>query len=294
LSQPSAGQINNLSGGNTALEPEEADTTTFGIVFEPEFAKGLSVSLDFYQIDLTKAISSASVTDILTQCYSASANPNRSFNAFCALIFRNPLNGTFNGAEARGVFTALSNLGTYKTRGYDLKINYRLALRDLGLDPKWGRVDLGLDYNKVEKLEFQATPAAINRDCNGFYSVACANAFQSPLFKQKFVQRTSWNVGDFTLGYVWRQLGKTVEEPLAPNFLPAFSSIDTYNYFDLNASWQATKNLRLSLAVNNAGDKDAPNVGNTISGTSYNSGNTFPQTYDVIGRYYSLSATLKF
>lgn len=294
LSAPSAGQINNLTGGNPALEPEEADTKTFGVVFEPDFAKGLTVSLDFYQIELTKAISSASVTDILTQCYNASANPGFAFNAFCALIFRNPVTGTFNGSDARGVFTARSNLGTYKTRGYDLKVNYRMPLRNVGLDPKWGRVDIGLDYNRVQKLEFQATPAAINRDCNGYYSVACANAFQSPLFKDKFVQRTTWAIGDFSLGYVWRHLGKTTEEPLAPAFLPAFSTISAYNYIDLNASWQATKNLRIGLAVTNATDKEAPNVGNTISGTGYNSGNTFPQTYDVIGRYYSLSATLKF
>lgn len=294
LSAPSAGQINNLGGGNPALGPEEADTTTVGLVWEPEFVKGLTLALDFYNIDITKAISNASVTDVLTQCYTAAANPGFAFNQFCALVFRNPLNGTFNGPEAPGVFTALSNLGAYKTRGMDLSVNYRLPLRDLGLDAKWGRVDLGFTYNKVEKLDFQATPASINRDCNGYYSVACANAFQSPLFKQKFVQRTTWAVGDFTLGYVWRHLGKSVEEPLAPNFLPAFSTINAYNYVDLNASWQATKNLRVSLSVANAGDKDAPMVGNTIGSTGTNSGNTFPQTYDVVGRYYNVGVTMKF
>ena len=52
--------------------------------------------------------------------------------------------------------------------------------------------------------------------------------------------------------------------------------------------------LRIGLAVNNAFDKSAPAVGNTIGTTGANSGNTFPQTYDTIGRYYSLSANLKF
>jgi outer membrane receptor protein involved in Fe transport len=294
LPAPSAGQINNLTGGNPLLEPEDADTTTFGIVFEPEFAKGLTLSLDYYSIDITKAISSASVTDILTNCYGAAANPTFAFNQFCQLIFRNPINGTFNGAEARGVFTASSNLGTIKTRGYDLAVNYRLPLRDVGLDPKWGRVDIGLNYNRVEKLEFQATPAAINRNCNGFYSVACGNAFASPNFKDKWVQRTTWNVGDFTLGYVWKHLGKSIEEPGGTNFLPAFAEIAAYDYVDLNAAWQATKNMRLSLAINNAFDKGPPIVGNTIGTTSANSGNTFPQTYDTIGRYYTVGVNVKF
>lgn len=294
LSAPSAGQINNLTGGNPALEPEDADTTTFGIVFEPDFAKGLTVSVDYYNIEITKAISSASVTDVLTNCYGAAANPGFGFNAFCALIFRNPVNGTFNGADAPGVSTALSNLGKFKTSGYDIAVNYRLPLRDVGLDPKWGRVDLGLQYTQVSKLEFQATPAAVNRNCNGFYSVACGNAFASPNFKQKWIQRTTWSVGDFTLGYVWRHLGKSTEEPGGTNFLPAYAEIPAYDYFDLHAAWQATKNVRLSLAVNNAGDKGPPIVGNTIGTTSANSGNTFPQTYDTIGRFYNFGVNVRF
>jgi hypothetical protein len=35
-------------------------------------------------------------------------------------------------------------------------------------------------------------------------------------------------------------------------------------------------------------------VGNTIAGTGVNSGNTFPQYYDSIGRYYTFGATVKF
>ncbi|MBL8343784.1 MAG: TonB-dependent receptor [Rubrivivax sp.] len=294
LGAPSAGQINNLGGGNPALQPEEADTTTLGIVFEPDAVKGLMVSLDFYKIEITQAISSASVTDVLTNCYNAVANPTFAFNQFCQLIFRNPLNGSFNGAEARGVFTALSNLGTFKTQGWDLAINYRLPMRDLGLDPKWGRLDLGLVYNKVDKLEFQATPASVNRDCNGYYSVACGNAFASPNFKQKWIQRTNWSVGDFSLGYVWRHLDKAIEEPGGTNFLPAFASIAAYDYFDFNASWQATKAVRLSLAINNAFDKQPPLLGNTIGTTTANSGNTFPQTYDVIGRYFNVGMNVRF
>lgn len=291
LPAPSAGQINNLTGGNPDLKPEDADTKTFGIVFEPEFAKGLMVSLDWYDIEITKAISSPSVTDVLNGCYGAAANPTFSFNDACALILRNPLNGTFNGPEARGVFTASSNLGKFRTSGYDLAVNYRLGMA------AWGRLDLGLAYNKVEKLEFQANPASINRNCNGFFSVACGNAFGAVNYKEKFIQRTTWNLGDFTMGYVWKRLGKSEIEPLsaqATNWLPAYRTLPATDYVDLNASWQATKNVRLSLSVNNAMDKDPPIVGNTIGTTSGNSGNTFPQFYDTIGRYYTVGATVRF
>ncbi len=294
LPSPSAGQINNLAGGNPALGPEEADTQTLGLVWEPEFAKGLTFTLDFYTIKIEKAISSASATDILTQCYNPTANPTFALNEFCALVLRNPLNGTFNGSDAPGVFTASSNLGKFSTKGMDISVNYRLALRDLGMNPKWGRVDFGLNYTKVDELKFQATPSSVNRECNGFYSVACGNAFGSPNFKQKWMQRTTWAFGDWTLGYVWRHQGAVIEEPGGTDFLPAFARIKAYDYVDLAASWQASKNVRLSLAVNNAFDKQPPLIGNTIGTTSANSGNTFPQSYDTIGRYYNVGVNVKF
>ena len=252
------------------------------------------MSIDYYKIDIDKAISSASTSDVLNGCYDAALNPGLGLNAFCSLIFRNPLNGTFNGAESRGVFTASSNLGKFKTAGYDVAINYRLPLRSVGLAPKWGTIDLGLNVNKVEKLQFQATPTAINRDCKGFYSIACGNAFGEPNFKYKFNQRTAWTVGDFRIGYNWRHLSGVIEEPGGTNFLESFAKIKSYDYVDLDASWNVTKNLRVSLSVANLFDKQAPNVGNTIGTTSGNSGNTFPQVYDVVGRYFSLGANLKF
>ena len=33
---------------------------------------------------------------------------------------------------------------------------------------------------------------------------------------------------------------------------------------------------------------------NTIAGTGTNSGNTFPQYYDTLGRYYTLGLTMRF
>ena len=294
LSPPSAGQINNLSGGNPALGPEIADTQTLGVIWEPEQVPGLSMSVDFYRIDLSKTISSASTTDILTQCYNAAANPTFAFNASCALIFRNPNNGSFNGADARGVFTALSNLGTINTSGVDIAVNYRLPLQNLGIDRKWGRLDLGLAMNQVERLKFQATPASIDRDCNGYYSVACGNAFGSPNFKRKFTQRTNWSFGDVALNYSWRHQSAVIEEPRDAAFLPAFSSIKSYNYVDVGGSLQASKNVRLNVSIANLFDTKPPAIGNTIGTTGTNSGNTYPQSYDVVGRYFTVGATVKF
>ena len=290
LPQPSAGQINVVAGGNPNLGPEEADTTTIGLVFEPDFAPGLSMSLDFYQIQINKSVSAATAQQVIDGCYSTTLNPGLGFNSLCGLIGRSPIDGTFNGGSAPGVNTSTSNLGTDWTSGYDIEVRYRLPLRNLGLDPKWGRVDLALSANQVTKYEFQTIPGVPLLDCLGFYGTSCGG----PNYKTKFTQRGSWAVGDWNFAYNWRYVGKAIEEPGGQAFLPQFSTIKAYSYVDLRADWNVTKNLKLQVSVANAFDKKPPEVGSTIGTTSTNSGNTFPSYYDVVGRSYTFGATLKF
>jgi len=279
---PAAGQISNTGGGNPNLSPEEADTTTIGFVWEPEFVPGLSFTLDYYKIQINKAVSSATANQVIDGCYTAALNPGfNAGNPFCGLIVRNVTTGSLNGAA--GVITQTSNLGTVDTDGYDLGVSYRLKLQ------KWGRVDLGLQATQVVSNGFTSLPSVARIECVGVNGPDCGG----PTAKMKWSQRTTWSMGDFTAGYNWRHLGKSSIQG-APATLPQFASIKAFNYVDLSFAWQATKNLRMSLAINNAGDLAPPILGANVGTTATNSGNTFPQWYDVVGRAYSLGATLKF
>ncbi len=289
VAQPSAGQINVLSGGNPNLGPEEADTTTIGFVFEPSFAPGLSFSLDYYAIEVQKSVSSATAAQVINGCYSTALNPGLSFNALCGLIQRSPVDGTFNGGTAPGIVLASSNLGTDWVSGLDLEVRYRLPLRNVGLDAKWGRLDLSLSATQTTKYEFQTIPGTPLLDCLGFYSTSC-----SPSPKVKFTQRATWSVGDWAFGYNWRYTSKIIEQPGGQAFRPEFSTIKAYSLVDASVDWNVTKNLRLKLSVANLFDKAPPLTGSTIGATSQNSGNTFPSYYDVVGRAYTFGATLKF
>jgi iron complex outermembrane recepter protein len=284
IAAPAAGQINWTSGGNPLLGPEEADTTTVGFVWEPSFVNNLMLSFDYYLIKLDGAISTATTTDVLDDCFSVARNPTRAYVAACDQISRSPISGDLNARDALGVVTPLSNLGKYETDGFDLSVNYRFALADLGFDSQWGSISIGFDGNHTRSSKFQATPNSVNRECATFYSIACGN----PTPDYKFTQRTTWTLGDFDLSYQWRYISSVKEEGLTSNFLPAFRKIDAYNWVDLSAAWQATEQIRASLSIFNALDKGAPNVGNSIGSTTTNSGNTFPQVYDAIGRYYTL------
>ncbi|MES2757268.1 MAG: TonB-dependent receptor [Pseudomonadota bacterium] len=282
LPAPSQSQINTQTGGNPLLGPEEARTRTIGFVWEPVPRAALTV--DYYRIDIDKAISSPTTTDILDGCYSSVLNPGLVPNASCALIGRNTINGTFNGVEAKGIRTALSNLGTQSTSGIDVNVAYKLNAGSSGA------FDFSGGFNQVQSFKFRPTPVSLERDCLGYYSVACG----APIYKRKFNQRTTWTMGAFSLGYNWRYLSGVIEEPGGTEFLPAFAKIDAYHYVDVSAAWHVSKMLRLALSVNNIANKQPPIVGGTIGTTFTNSGNTFPQNYDAVGRYVTFGATLKF
>jgi len=289
LDQPAAGQINVLVGGNPALGPEEADTFTAGVVWSPTFVDRLTITLDYYDIDITDAITEPSSGDIIDGCYSTALNPNREFNAFCQAVGRSPTGGDLNANDADGVALPLSNLGKLRTSGWDLG-----AVFGMDLPSNYGGLTFGANVNYVTKFDFQATPTSINRDCISFYSVNCGAGI--PEWKANV--RTTWSVSDFDVSLLYRFIDGMEVEPLAADsvggFLPAFSSIGSYSYWDLTGAWQVLDNVRLTLIVNNLFDRDPPNVGNDIGSTATNSGNTFPQTYDAIGRYFTLGVNVRF
>jgi hypothetical protein len=119
----------------------------------------LAISLDYYTIQIDKAVSSLSTTDILDGCYKL--NPSYTFNESCAAIGRNPANGTFNGADSKGVFT-LSNSG-YQKPAVWTSTSTTAAAKQLNLDPKFGTFDLSFAFNQVQKFDFKGTPTGYAR-----------------------------------------------------------------------------------------------------------------------------------
>ena len=106
-----------LSGGNPALRPEIADTTTAGIVINPlnTGTDTLFLSVDYYNIKVRDVIAETGATNILQLCNGGSA-------ADCARVTR-------NGANQITLITdTFANLNRLTTRGIDFELNYRHAL----------------------------------------------------------------------------------------------------------------------------------------------------------------------
>lgn len=291
VAAPSSNQINNTAGGNPNLGPEKADTTTLGLVWEPDFVDGLSITVDYWKIKINGAVSSPSARQVVDGCYTTALNPGFTYNAFCQLIQRDPLNGGLNGTGSRGVSTQSSNLGMYNFSGLDLGANYRLPLKKVGL-PTLGRVDLSMQVAYMKKADFKALPSVATLEQAGYYSTAFDDG--NPYVKLRFNGRASWTLGDYNLGLAWRHIGGTKVAPGGESAYTPANSIKAYDYFDLNGSWQITKNWKLSMTVNNLFDKQPPMVGTGIGAGATNFGNTFPSLYDVIGRRYTATVQANF
>ena len=286
---PNSGQVNTLTGGNPLLGPEEADTVTIGAVWQPSFVPSLRLSVDYYDIKLDKTISRNTIADVLEGCYSTSLNPTLAFNDFCAAIHRNTANGSLNGVEAPGVARPLENLGNERVSGFDVAANYRVNLDDYGFENA-GRIDLSFNGNYVTRNDSQPTPTAINRDCIGYYSTSCGE----PRMKYRLNSRATWSKDDYSVSLAWRHLDGVRAEPSSTVWYAPYAKIGSYNYFDLSGRWDVTDTVQLTATVANLLDEAPPEVGSQIGSTSTNSGNTFPQTYDVVGRYYTVGLRLRF
>ena len=268
-----AGQYNFLQGGNTALTPEESDTYSYGIVLTPRFAPGLAVTIDYFDISIDSTISTFGAENTLDACY---INNDA---AACGRIFRNP-NGQLWVGDGNVIDTNI-NIGSLSTKGYDLNATYT------GLEVgRLGSLSFNLTGTYLDELVTEPGPGIDPYDCTGFYSSVCGTP--NPEWRHRF--RTSWQTPwDLDLSFTWRHYG----EVKGFGFNPARIDykLAAEDYFDLAANWAVTEKASVTLGINNVLD-DNPSISATV-GTTGN-GNTFPQTYDAMGRYVFLRARVGF
>lgn len=293
IPQPAAGQVNTTGGGNLNLEPEESDSLTVGFVIQPSAVENLSVTIDYYNITIDGAITTPTTGDAIAECFD---NPDPTSTA-CTSIVRSPINGGLSGDEAvvKGLPLTLSNAGELETSGVDLAINYQQAFGDV----LWSSSFIA---NKTIKSTFRATPSSINRECVGLYSADCASIQPEKTFNW----RNTVSYADLDVSLMWRYISSNdyeyadsdtafIGEPEGGVLgFQNFNRTESYNLFDLTLRYTVSENLTITGVVSNLLDKEPPLTGAFIGATGFSSGNTYPSTFDTIGRRYNLAAKLTF
>lgn len=284
-----ADQYNQFIGGNTALNPEKADTWTAGVVIQPrDIVPGLVIKADYFNIKVTDAIATYGAQTILEQCGLTGATE------FCSLIQRAPVSGSLWVGQEGFVRNPTLNIGGVKTTGVDLAVSYGRAM--LG-----GRATFDFNGTWLDSyvVDNGFTPAGIagadgKYDCTGFFGSNCGVPLPSWRHTARFGYSHDSGVG---ISLRWRYVGATkldefsTDIDLGDTTPDARGKIKAYSFFDLTTSFDVSDNFSFNIGVNNILDKDPPVLAQTWGTTN---GNTFVETYDPVGRYVFISGTMKF
>jgi outer membrane receptor protein involved in Fe transport len=107
-----------ITSGNTALQPEKANTTDVGLVFRPTFSPGFTASVDYFDIDVAGAIGALDAPTIVNGCYAGELS-------YCSDIVRDT-SGNISQVDVKSFNTSVQ-----RVRGIDFEASYRKALDTL-------------------------------------------------------------------------------------------------------------------------------------------------------------------
>lgn len=258
-----------LSGGNASLSEEAAQTYTYGIVITPRFADGLTVTVDYWDIEIEDAISYYTGQTILDKCVDGSSIEN----AFCGNIVR----------EANGDLVSLTssalNASKLTAKGIDYEVRYNFSLADL-FNSEMGDLTFGLQGTHLlerDDYSFQNEPDSVD-PING--------ELGDPT--DAYNLNVTYRYGDLAVNWGHRyidnmalyDIGNKNPESAAPSYT------GEVRYNSLRTSYLYQESLEVYGGVNNVEDKAPPAY---LTGITEDSG-----MYDTMGRSFYLGASYTF
>ncbi|MGC6398957.1 TonB-dependent receptor plug domain-containing protein [Sphingomonas sp. FW199] len=267
-------QFITLQGGNPLLTPEIADTWTAGGVYQPGWAQGLSVTVDWYKIGIKDAIFGVGGQLLLDLCYGFNrpASPSA-----CQSII--PVSGS-TGLTGATLLTGGINAQNVEVEGIDYELGYRTSLSAIS-DSLPGTFSLRLLASQRLKdqtrLPGDTTPPDLGTPGS---------------LKWRGLGSATYAVGPSRTTVIARYLGPGVVSNLgatqrnglseADNRIPAIWYWELSQSVDVKVAGQTTT---LFAVVENLFDRDPPPVPGVGFGSS--------PVYDLLGRSYRLGLRFK-
>ena len=274
-----------LTVGNQNVKSETAKTWTGGLVarspFESEWLRKLTLTVDFYQIDVEGAIAPLSTPQVYQQCLNSNGTSNPTYdpnNAYCQLIVRNPSNGFWLYTKA-----LYSNLGAVKTKGWDSQLDWTAS-------SDFGNFYANVNYNRLSSFQVQVNAASAPADYAGYDQNPSPYGTQ---FKWKLYTTVGYGMGPVNGTISWRHLPSVANSALITNPNAGYVDVPSYDLFDFAARWTVNGMLEVRGGIDNLFNKDPLRVG-VIPGTQDGAGATDNGSYDVIGRRWYLGVTARF
>jgi outer membrane receptor protein involved in Fe transport len=297
-------QLNDVASGSAfagfPIGPEFGKSFDFGVVYDPHWLEGLSVSADLWRLYLLNNITAIGAQSVLDLCAAGQLQ-------YCGLIHRYA-NGASQG-QIQSITEPTGNLGRVDIGGVDVALNYRLP------EFSFGRFNVSFNGTYMKKYDVQTapgTPANTTYHYAGHFenfgsaqAAACPGAGGGVCLFPRWRAQTSvgWQLGAFDASWAMRYVGRFRMGSPAPSQdshpygtgRPELEGLFTdfgatvYNDIQLGYNIEAI-NTRVDVGVNNVGDKQPPLLyaNNTLNA------NTDPSDFDLMGRYYWGRVTVKF
>ena len=278
-SQPNSPMVPNitLTGGNPNLTPEIGDTWTVGGIYQPQWLRGFSASVDWYKIDIRDAIFGVGGQLLIDLCYGFNRPVN---SAACNSIV--PVPGAVGLAGAT-LFTSGINAQNVAVEGVDYELSYRTDLSRIAASLP-GALSLRLLVSQRLKDE---------TNLPGEDQPPTLGTFNS--LKWRGLLNTTYAVGPSRTTLTTRYLGSgtiTNQPETSRTGIPdEFNRVDAVWYFDLAQNYDIKiggRTVTLFGVVENLFDRDPEPI--PTSGTSFG---TSP-IYDLLGRSYRAGFRFKF
>lgn len=269
-----------LTGGNPALRPESSRSRTAGLVWNPPWAPGFDLSLDWYRVHIADAIAQPGYFELLRFC-ADSGVPEA-----CERTLRDA-NGELLAVDAR-----LLNSGELEVEGWDLGLNYR---RDTGL----GVFAISWDTSYTTRYRFESPRGSGTRSALG-------NLRRwEPGFRLRSNLNLSWQRGDWSASVIARHYSALDEACINPaqfgrpelcsnpelpsQVISGFPSnrLPSRTYVDLQAGRETPWNGRVVIGLRNAFDRDPPVSYSTFA-------NSFDPAYPLPGRFWYVQVVQRF
>ena len=223
-------------GGTPTLQPERSYQVTIGGVWEP--VTDGSISLDYFKLNLSNAISSGPSTQTILQ----------NLTQFGSYVTRGPVQPQFPGIPGpiTNIQQTFVNLGNVHMEGIDATLSYRTPMSWLG------RFMLNVNGTYYLKYNTQQT--------DGSYAGGVSNAYGNnglgviPRYKQ--YASVTWDTGPWST-----TLGNTFQTSYIDYGLDYFYNqrrVGTLSLWDLQTSYTGFKNWKLTLGVKNLFDTNPP------------------------------------
>jgi len=273
--------ISGFNRGNPGLKEETGRSTTIGLVFNAggmALLRNLTVTLDYFKVDIADGILATPRQFILNQCYSGDAS-------FCRFITRRAnATGPNSAGSLSFIDSEQSNSGGEGVEGVDMT-----AAVTLPLGP--GQLSTRLAYTRLMEGFRIPLPGAQRDPFAGEIGAA----------KDRFTLNLGYDTGPFGVRTTTTYIGKSAvdDQFLASNFAPAGRvpagsvTVPAKAYVDMQFSYQVHRTMQLYLGIDNAFDTKAPLIPSGVR-DSTTGAETDAGTYDAIGRRFHVGVRARF